>query len=225
MYHQQLVESKHLTEERINQLLEEFQKKSSNKQEIKTEIFNAFVRLVYKEAKRFKDSNFQNISFEDLIQEGVVGLLEAIDNYKIGKGDFRSYVAKYIKGYIMNATNHRVKTTQLVKYSLEDKVESCDSDSTSARTFSEVVSNISSEASTKSIEVRSDLNYFFDICKKELTEKERDIIFKFYFDRMTLVKIGNLYDYTAANVNIIIGKAVAKIKEAFSDEFEYVKTY
>ncbi len=57
----------------------------------------------------------KGVDFLDLIQEGSVGLVEAIDNYNFNKKSFRNYVYSYV----YNALDRATKRSDLIKQSLE----------------------------------------------------------------------------------------------------------
>ena len=226
MYTNELKNCKHLEEKELEELLRIYRTDVNQQQLVKDKIFKAFVRLIQKEAKRFKDCNYQRISFEDLIQEGTIGLLEAVDRYIPGKdSNFTSYAKKYICGYIKNVTTKRLKTNQLVSCSMQDEFVGSTDSSTSGKTVGEIIADTYYTNDMHYIENRSDIEYFDSLVVTELTEKERNIIHDRFSENMTLEKIGEKYFYTAPAINIIIKNALNKIRDAFNEEQENTNFY
>ncbi len=67
--------------------------RSKKEAKFKEQIVNAYLNLVISIARSFHSKyNDPNIELEDLIEEGIIGLLKAIDKYKFSKNtSFRIY--------------------------------------------------------------------------------------------------------------------------------------
>ena len=86
-----------LKKEDLNQLLRQY--KLTKDQKIKEKIVNSYLWLVVKIAKKFyrkyKDTNLE---FSDLVEEGIIGLLKAINRHKVSStSSFRIYAEYWIK--------------------------------------------------------------------------------------------------------------------------------
>ncbi len=86
-----------LKKEELNQLLQQY--KLTKDQKIKEKIVNSYLWVVVEIAKKFyrkyKDTNLE---FSDLIEEGIIGLLKAINRYKVfSTSSFRIYAEYWIK--------------------------------------------------------------------------------------------------------------------------------
>lgn len=74
----------------------------NNDQSLREEFINLNLPLVMSIAKNYYHGKDLLFSMSDLIQEGVLGLIYAIDNYDIKKNNaFSTYAATCIRGYIL----------------------------------------------------------------------------------------------------------------------------
>lgn len=108
-YLKQIGEYELLTSEQEKELFTKYQE---NKDEnIKTEIINKNLKLVVAIAKKYKG---MGLSFMDLIQEGSVGLMTAVDKFDINLGyKFSTYATYWIKQAIVKAIINKGKTIRL----------------------------------------------------------------------------------------------------------------
>ncbi|MEN2983447.1 MAG: sigma-70 family RNA polymerase sigma factor [Dictyoglomaceae bacterium] len=91
-------------------LLEEYKK--NRDQKILEEIVRKNSNLVYYWAKKFTD---YNEPLEDLIQEGYIGLIKAIENYDPEKGEFSTYASFFIRGEITHYLRDKVSKIKIPK--------------------------------------------------------------------------------------------------------------
>jgi len=86
-----------LKEEEFNILLKQYRRTGDNK--IKERIINSYLWLVVKIAKKiYKKYIKTNLELSDLIEEGIIGLLKAINRHKISKNSsFVAYAEFWIK--------------------------------------------------------------------------------------------------------------------------------
>ena len=105
-----------LTSEEEKKLFEEL--KSGN-EEAKEKLIRANLRLVVMVAKKYQDVG---LPFLDLIQEGNIGLMEAVDRYDPSKGSkFPTYAVLWIRQKILRAIPDKGKIIRLPVY-LHDKL-------------------------------------------------------------------------------------------------------
>ena len=77
--------------------------------------------LVYFIAKRYFSFKDTGLDVEDIIQEGMVGLVEAVNRFKLGTGAKFSTMAVYwIKKYIQMAISSKSRTVKLPRNSFDD---------------------------------------------------------------------------------------------------------
>lgn len=91
-------------------LLEEY--KRTKDQRILEEIIEKNSNLVYYWARKF--SNYAE-PIEDLVQEGYIGLIKAIENYDSKKGEFSHYASICIRGEISHYLRDRISKIRLPK--------------------------------------------------------------------------------------------------------------
>lgn len=71
------------------------------------DLVEANLRLVLHLAKKYQG---MGLDYEDLVNEGTIGLCVARDKYDESKGKFSSYAALWIKAYIRQALNNKSRT-------------------------------------------------------------------------------------------------------------------
>lgn len=92
------------------ELLEEY--KRTKDQKVLEEIIIRNSDLVYYWARKF--SNYDE-PMEDLVQEGYLGLIKAIENYDSEKGEFSTYASIFIKGEISHYLRDKVSKIKIPK--------------------------------------------------------------------------------------------------------------
>ncbi len=86
-----------LTDEEFTEL---FKKMKSGDNEARDKIIISNVGLIN---KVIKDLNNPKMLFEDMMEVGIIGLINAVDNYDSNKGKFSTYAYTIIKNEIINA--------------------------------------------------------------------------------------------------------------------------
>jgi RNA polymerase primary sigma factor len=82
--------------------------------DLKTKIVNSNLRLVVSIAKKYR---YRGLSFLDLIEEGNIGLIEAIDRFEYRKGfRFSTYSSWWIRQAIEKAISHIGRSIRLPVY-------------------------------------------------------------------------------------------------------------
>jgi len=115
-------------------------------------LFNHNVRFVISVAKNYGN---QENKLNDLIQEGSIGLLKAIDRFDLTKGfKFISYAVWYIRQSIMEFLHENEPTIRTPS----KKLFSCKVE----RMYNEFVEHFGIEPSL------GDYEYFFDLCPREI---------------------------------------------------------
>lgn len=98
-----------LTEQEEKELFDKY--KETKEKSLKDEIVNKNLKLVISIAKKYKGTG---LSFMDLIQEGVFGLLTAVDKFDISLGfKFSTYATYWIKQSITKAIIEKSKAIRL----------------------------------------------------------------------------------------------------------------
>ncbi len=102
-------------------LFQQYQKKSTT--QIRNKIMELNFGLVKKEAHHWV--NQCNESFEDLLQVGSIGLIRAIERFKVEKGNaFSSFATPYIRGEIQHYLRDKSPTLRIPRRWLELRQQS-----------------------------------------------------------------------------------------------------
>lgn len=71
------------------------------------------LKLVYWIASKYSKNSRPGREFEDLVQEGIIGLIRAIKDYEPNKGSWGSYASLHIKGSIVRAISNKGRAIRL----------------------------------------------------------------------------------------------------------------
>jgi len=92
-----------LMEQEVKKLVKKYQE--SNSEETFEKLYDQYKKLIFQIARKVKYKN--NLDLDDLVQEGKIGLLEAIQNANPNSNvKFVSYAYPYIKGNMLKARRH-----------------------------------------------------------------------------------------------------------------------
>ena len=112
LYIESINEYKILTPKEEKELFKKYQKTKDKK--IKNKIVESNLRLVVNLAKKYLNDNNKSI-LQDLIEEGNIGLMVAVDHYDLSKGaSFATYATYWIKHYIQE---YLYKSASVFKFS------------------------------------------------------------------------------------------------------------
>jgi len=103
-----------IIEEDLERILREICLKSEMLKQIKNKIVTSYLRLVVSIAKRY---NYCGLPFSDLIQEGNLGLMRAVDTFDYARGHrLLTYAIWWIKQAIIRAINDKSRTVRIPIY-------------------------------------------------------------------------------------------------------------
>jgi len=103
-----------IIKEDLERILREICLKSEMLKQIKNKIVTSYLRLVVSVAKRY---NYCGLPFSDLIQEGNLGLMRAVDTFDYARGHrLLTYAIWWIKQAIIRAINDKSRTVRIPIY-------------------------------------------------------------------------------------------------------------
>ena len=111
---EEIEKNKSIIKEEAN---EEYKKNSEKRiSEIKEEIVLSNIRLVVYSIKKFVSTSFTSL---DLIQEGVIGLMSAVDKFDSKRGKFSTFAIVCIENAIINALQNNDKLISIAVNKIE----------------------------------------------------------------------------------------------------------
>lgn len=178
------------------------------------------MRLVVKIANDYK---YGRMDFEDIVSNGTIGLLKAIDKFDPEKGGFSACASAYINKYIrMALDSYRGIHTKRYDRMTEEERSSCIVESLNEKVgdgeteFAESLA--SDEASpSEAVEKASSIKAMHDAIDSALDSREQYIVRKRYGldgnGSMTLEEIAGRMNCTRERVRQIEVSALAKLRE------------
>lgn len=106
-------------EEQLSKEEQEELLKNKENPQTKEKLIIHNLRLVNWVAKKYHKPDTPGRELEDLFQEGVLGLMAAVDNYDPNKGAFGAYAALNIKGYILRALTGKQRVIRIPSHMVE----------------------------------------------------------------------------------------------------------
>jgi RNA polymerase sigma factor (sigma-70 family) len=173
--------------------------------ESRNKVINSNTRMVLSITHKFGFKNRE--SFDDLYQEGIVGLIWAIDRFDVDRGSkFSVFAYRAIRGYMLNQLNNRFNKTCSLSGNVygEDSVTSHQD-----RLVSEV-------DSAEDVMIRDESYAELHDALEDLSERDRKVVIR-YFGlgggvRATLEEIGDDLNITKQGTRAIIERAKKALK-------------
>ena len=110
-YLREIGKIKLLTQKEERELIRRINQKD---EQARIKMIEANLKLVVFVAKQYKN---YNLPFEDIIQEGNIGLMKAIEKYDIDKGfKFSTYATWWIRSYITRALEEKTRIIKITPY-------------------------------------------------------------------------------------------------------------
>lgn len=100
----------------IKKTVREIMRKEEENRSLRERLINANLRLVVSIAKNYMN---RGLSFLDLIQEGNIGLIKAVDRYSYKKGRFSTYATWWIRQTITRALADQSRTIRVPVHMIE----------------------------------------------------------------------------------------------------------
>lgn len=104
----------------VEEEFELFKEYKNGNNKAKTKIIESNLRLVVSIAKKYNNAQFTSINILDLIQEGNIGLIKAIDKFDIEKGyKLSTYATWWIRQAISRAVGNQCRTIRIPAHTNE----------------------------------------------------------------------------------------------------------
>ena len=150
--------------------------------------------------KHYKKFMCRGIDFEDIRQEGYVGLIKACERFNDSKGiKFSTYAYRVIEGHILNfilQDRHNFKTTMKNGEKTTTGIKHFDYE----KTFNPVGVTFNS-------------NFMLVDLKRVLTDREFFIMKKYYYEKYNFGEIGQLLKCSSSRARQIKNDAIIKIEK------------
>lgn len=203
---------------------------SQEGKEARAKIIENKMKYIYAIVHRLvRSGRIRGQNFQDAIQQGVLGLIYAIDNCdinKLNKG-FTPYASHYISGYASNAFNY--KRSKDITSGKSGDVVSMDAEISGDRgqwadkeqTISDKISDNSANSPEELTQTREQQALFQDFMRR-LPEKQAKAIQMYWLDqpRKTYEQIGKQLGMTKMGARMLTQRAQNKLKE-FAKQYGY----
>jgi RNA polymerase sporulation-specific sigma factor len=179
-------------------------------------LVNKYYPMVYKIAKKYYAPNAER---EDIVQNGLVGIMKAIFYYKEGKSKFSSFVWRSVESEIMTFISQSNRKKHMVlneSTSIEEKIK--DSENIS---YEETLEN-KDYIQPQELVLRNKKSEFIrNLLKSSMKPEEIDITYK-YLDGYSYKEISKLTGFNTKKIDNITQKAkrIIKKNKDFIDNIE-----
>ena len=177
-----------------------------NKESVEV-LVNKYYPMVYKIAKKYYAPNAER---EDIVQNGLVGVMKAIFYYKEGKSKFSSFVWRSVEAEIMTFISQSNRKKHMIlneSTSIEEKIR--DSDNIS---YEETLEN-KDYVQPQELVLRNKKSEFIkNLLKNSMKPEEINIIYK-YLQGYSYKDISKLTGFNTKKIDNITQKAKRIIKK------------
>ncbi|URZ15414.1 sigma-70 family RNA polymerase sigma factor [Clostridium felsineum] len=190
-------------------LKEVIEKAKAGDKKAKNIIINDNMKYIKIIANKFRLKN-RNLSLDDLIQDGVIAVIKAINSYDINKYvKFNTYVYNFVTLSIISNIKKKYMTVKLPQgihvpvdiFSLDENINEIEI----------LLDKIKYEENK--FDYIDDYIKWEQILKNKLTTLEKKIILKTYFENKTVEITSNELNINKRKVSILKHRAIKKIKK------------
>ena len=181
--------------------------------EAKILIINRYKPLVYRFLSQYY-SRFSSCSSslrEDLIDEGVITILECINTYDSSKASFSTHCYYQLRATIQNGLRPTVKSLQHGTKSLDQEMNDGNSDDKAISLY-DVVADNNVDIEQAYIE-NEERNHVWEVAKRVCTSKEYATLKAFTIDGLTRDEIAELVGCTPMALCGLRNRAFTKIRK------------
>lgn len=197
--------------EQVSMDFELFKKTKNGDREARNKIIEQNIGLVVSVAVKFI-THYGSIELEDLVHEGIIGLITAVDKFDYTKGyRFSTYASYFIKQKIQRYIQKQTKWLDFSSsLSLNQPVNSMEED---GEEIIDLIPDTGAEEVDRDI-IQKELKYFLEEALRNLPEREREILKMRYFSdrKMTLSEAGSILGITKQHAQKIEKRALQKLR-------------
>ncbi|MCR3759357.1 sigma-70 family RNA polymerase sigma factor [Clostridium felsineum] len=195
-----------MDQEKLKEVIE---KAKAGDKKAKNIIINDNMKYIKIIANKFRLKN-RNLSLDDLIQDGVIAVIKAINSYDINKDvKFNTYVYNFVTLSIISNIKKKYMTVKLPQgihvpvdiFSLDENINEIEI----------LLDKIKYEENK--FDYIDDYLKWEQILKNKLTILEKKIILKTYFENKTVEITSNELNINKRKVSILKHRAIKKIKK------------
>ncbi|URZ05883.1 sigma-70 family RNA polymerase sigma factor [Clostridium felsineum] len=195
-----------MNQEKLKEVIE---KAKAGDKKAKNIIINDNMKYIKIIANKFRLKN-RNLSLDDLIQDGVIAVIKAINSYDINKDvKFNTYVYNFVTLSIISNIKKKYMTVKLPQgihvpvdiFSLDENINEIEI----------LLDKIKYEENK--FDYIDDYLKWEQILKNKLTILEKKIILKTYFENKTVEITSNELNINKRKVSILKHRAIKKIKK------------
>ena len=215
MYRKEMAQYKPLDEKVTIELYAKY--KEDGDETALNQLVCANLRIVWSIAKAYANIG---LPFEDVLQEGNVGLIMAFDNYDPSKGKLSTHILEYVRKYITIGLTDNVRTVRMyykqiqvsnyTAVSMDATLSDEDGDKTICDTFA------SASKADEALNERDTRDYIYRLLNG-LSEREKAIVcalFGFATDEVeTEYTLAQRFGLTEERIRQIKWEAIKKMKE------------
>ena len=171
---------------------------------LRDQIITTNMGLVKKEANRMIASGMlsrRGSDVDDAIQNGVCGMLIALEKYDPSRGEFSTYATIWIRKYIRKTGSDIVRNGKSVQFSQEN------------------IHDLVSEEPLKEPLDSKDISYYCNLYREryQLSERSEQMIRMYFCEKTTFLAIGNKMGVTRQRVQATIGKFIKAMRKVMSE--------
>lgn len=201
-----------------DKLFELIQKAQKGNQTAMNQVITSNLRIVWSISKRYVNLG---LDFEDLIQEGNIGLFQAVTTFDVNRGnEFSTWALEYVRKYITTAITEKGRVVRMNKKQLSNKKPYChvcmDAPLTDEEGDKTILDTFSSDIHTDNFSEAEDMKHKIMCLMNGLTERERNIVcglFGIGCEEETMYSLSLKYQICEERIRQIKFEAIEKMKK------------
>ncbi|WP_208643743.1 sigma-70 family RNA polymerase sigma factor [Paenibacillus barcinonensis] len=189
--------------------------KETDSKELKDKVINNNIRIAVKLANKWKKAGYTD-DLDDLVSLGLYGLIVAFDTYDTSKDiKFVTYAGRVVWMEFVKAERYKHMKCRGSFDSISLDTPLGKADQSSEKTIAEVLSN-ESHLDFDKVEEDEFNHKLTNLIESSLTEKEKVVSFKYFFEGDALTDIGKELKVSRQAVHQAYKRSITKLAPAFS---------